>query len=105
MFGLIGIQPSNRSICQKNPDSAPLKYPKFLRKRFVMSLLHFFRRPDYRSDTTQFIDQLKLDRPHLDVAQKEARSLLWDASVDRHVLKEFNAGRVDQKPYVYQTKG
>jgi hypothetical protein len=70
-----------------------------------MSLLHFFRRPDYRSDTTQFIDQLKLDRPHLDAAQTEARALLWDASVDRHVLKEFNAGRVDQKPYVYQTKG
>ena len=61
-----------------------------------MSLLHFFRRPDYRSDTTQFIDQLKIDRPHLDSAQQEARALLWDASVDRHVLKEFNAGRVDQ---------
>ena len=61
-----------------------------------MSLLHFFRRPDYRSDTTQFIDQLKIDRPHLEAAQKEARALLWNASVDRHVLKEFNEGRVDQ---------
>jgi len=70
-----------------------------------MSFLHFFRRPDYRSDATQFIDQLKLDRPHLDGAQQEARALLWDASVDRHVLKEFNAGKVAQKPYVYQTKG
>ena len=70
-----------------------------------MSLLHFFRRPDYRSDATQFIDQLKTDRPHLDAAHQEARALLWDASVDRHVLKEFNAGKVAQKPYVYQTKG
>jgi len=70
-----------------------------------MSLLHFFRRPDYRSDTTQFIDQLKTDRPHLEAAQQAARALLWHASVDRHVLKEFNAGRVDQKPYVYQTQG
>jgi hypothetical protein len=70
-----------------------------------MSLLHFFRRPDYRSDATQFIDQLKVDRPYLDGAQQEARALLWDASVDRHVLKEFNAGKVAQKPYVYQTKG
>ena len=68
-----------------------------------MSLLHFFRRPDYQSDTTQFIEQLKVDRPHLDAAQKEARALLWDASVDRHVLKEFNSGRVAQKSYVYQT--
>ena len=70
-----------------------------------MSLLHFFRRPDYRSDATQFIDQLKVDRPHLDAAQQQARALLWDASVDRHVLKEFNAGKVAQKPYVYQTQG
>ena len=69
-----------------------------------MSLLHFFRRPDYQSDTTQFIEQLKADRPHLDAAQKEARALLWDASVDRHVLKEFNSGRGAQKSYVYQTK-
>jgi hypothetical protein len=70
-----------------------------------MSLLHFFRRPDYQSDTTQFIEQLKADRPHLDAAQKEARALLWNASVDRHVLKEFNSGRVAPTPYVYQTKG
>jgi len=70
-----------------------------------MSLLHFFRRPDYRSDTTQFIDQLKVDRPHLDTDQQNARALLWDASVDRHVLKEFNAGRVAQKPYVYHNEG
>ena len=70
-----------------------------------MSHLHFFTRPDYRSDPTQYIEQLKTDRPHLDAAQQEARALLWDASVDRHVLKEFNAGKVAQKPYVYQTKG
>jgi hypothetical protein len=70
-----------------------------------MSLLHFFRRPDYRSDATQFIDQLKVDRPHLDTDQQNARALLWDASVDRHVLKEFNAGRVAQKPYVYHNQG
>jgi hypothetical protein len=41
----------------------------------------------------------------LDKAQQDARALLWNASVDRNVLKEFNAGRVAQKPYVYQTKG
>ena len=70
-----------------------------------MSLLSIFRRPDYCSDTTHFINQLKNDRPHLDAAQQEARALLWDASVDRHVLKEFNEGKVAQKPYVYQTQG
>ncbi len=98
------LLPFKQRFCQKFPNAAEVKYGKFLRKRFLMSLLHFFRRPDYRSDSTQFIDQLKADRPHLEAAQQEARALLWDASVDRHVLKEFNAGRVDQKPYVYQTK-
>jgi hypothetical protein len=90
---------------QNTPNAKPLKYPLIHRKRFDMSLLSIFRRPDYRSDLTQFIDQLKVDRPHLDAAQQEGRALLWDASVDRHVLKEFNEGRVAQKPYVYQTKG
>ena len=70
-----------------------------------MSLIDIFRRPDYRSDATQFIDQLKVERPHLDAEQLEGRALLWNSSVDRHVLKEFNTGRVAQQPYVYQTKG
>jgi len=68
-----------------------------------MALKHFFRRPDYRSDTTEFIDQLKADKPALEAQQRQGRDLLWDKLVDRTAQQEFKTGRVAQKPYVYQT--
>jgi hypothetical protein len=67
--------------------------------------MSFFRRPDYASDTTQFIDQLKAQRPELEAEQRQGRALLWDKQIDRAVQQEFKAGRVAQKPYVYQTQG
>jgi hypothetical protein len=69
-----------------------------------MPLMSFFRRPDYASDTTQFIDQLKAQHPQLEAEQRQGRALLWDKQVDRAVQAEFSEGRVAQKPYVYQTK-
>ena len=60
--------------------------------------MSIFRRPDYSSDTTQFIDQLKAQRPELEA------ELLWDKPIDRDIQAEFKQGRVAQKPYVYQTK-
>ena len=68
-----------------------------------MALKHFFRRPDYRSDTTQFIDQLKAAKPALEAQQRQGRDLLWDKQVDRTAQQEFKTGRVAQKPYVDQT--
>ncbi|MBF5003080.1 DUF3460 family protein [Diaphorobacter caeni] len=65
--------------------------------------MSFFRRPDYQSDTTQFINKLKEQKPELEAQQLHGRSLLWDKEVDRDVQKEYNDGRVAQKPYVYQT--
>ena len=66
--------------------------------------MSIFRRPDYQSDATQFIEQLKREKPELARQQQEGRALLWDKSVDRELWKELRAGRVAQKPYVYQTK-
>ena len=65
--------------------------------------MSFFARPHYTSDTTQFIEQLKRDRPELDAQQRAGRALLWDKPVDRSIWQEYNAGDVPQKPYVYQT--
>jgi hypothetical protein len=65
--------------------------------------LNIFRRPDYRSDTTQFIDQLKADKPVLESEQRQGRELLWDKKISRTEQQDFQAGRVAQKPYVYQT--
>ena len=66
--------------------------------------MHIFRRPDYQSDTTQFINQLKTSRPELTKEQREGRALLWDKQVDLQAQKDYRAARVAQKPYVYQTQ-
>lgn len=65
--------------------------------------MSIFRRPDYQSDTTQFINQLKTDKPELDAQQRAGRALLWDKQIDHRGWKEFDEARVAQKPYVYQT--
>jgi hypothetical protein len=65
--------------------------------------MSIFRRPDYQSDATQFINQLKTSRPELDAQQQAGRALLWDKKVDRTIWTEYRQGQVGQKPYVYQT--
>ena len=65
--------------------------------------MSLFRRPDYQSEATQFIDQLKAAKPTLEAEQRQGRALLWDKEVDRNAVKGFNDARVAQKPYVYQT--
>ncbi|MFG6448126.1 DUF3460 family protein [Roseateles sp. BYS180W] len=58
----------------------------------------------YQSDVTQFIEQLKAQRPTLEQEQREGRALLWDKPVDRQAQAEFRTARVAQQPYVYQNK-
>lgn len=84
-----------------------LKHPAFDAPYFApygFLAMSFFRRPDYASDTTQFIDQLKAQHPELEAQQRQGRGLLWDKPIDRDIQAEFKQGRVAQKPYVYQTK-
>jgi len=65
--------------------------------------MSIFRRPDYESDITQFIQALKAEKPGLEAQQRQGRELLWDKTVDRTAWGEFRAAQVPQKPYVYQT--
>jgi len=65
--------------------------------------MNIFRRPDYQSEATQFIDQLKTVKPTLEAEQRQGRALLWDKNVDRSAVKAYGEARVEQKPYVYQT--
>ena len=58
----------------------------------------------YRSDVTQFIEQLKSQRPALEEEQRRGRALLWDRPIDREAQADWRAARVPQQPYVYQTK-
>lgn len=66
--------------------------------------MNIFGRPHYTSDATQFIDQLKANRPELEQGQVEGRALLWDKSVDREFQAQARAATVPQQAYVYQTQ-
>ncbi len=67
--------------------------------------MHLFRYPDYQSEATQFINQLKTAQPDLEARQRQGRELLWDTSVDRQAWEGYRSARVQQQPYVYQTSG
>lgn len=66
--------------------------------------MSLFRRPDYQSEATQFLQQLKQQKPALEEQQRAGRSLLWDKKVDRRLWGEYRAAALPQKPYVYQTE-
>jgi hypothetical protein len=65
--------------------------------------MSFFARPHYTSEATQFIEQLKADKPSLEKDQRQGRALLWDKQIDRGFQAAAESARVAQKPYVYQT--
>ncbi len=58
----------------------------------------------YKSEITQFIDELKAKKPTLEQEQRAGRALLWDKPIDADLQSEFQAGKVAQQAYVYQTK-
>lgn len=66
--------------------------------------MNIFYRPKYQSDTTQFLEQLKVTKPELEASQRTGRELLWDKQVDRGVWSEYRQAQVPQQPYVYQTE-
>lgn len=67
--------------------------------------MSIFQRPDYQSEATQFLQQLKQQKPQLQAQQVQGRALLWDKQVDRDIWAQYQAARVAQKPYVYMTQG
>ena len=66
--------------------------------------MNIFYRPKYKSEVSQFIDQLKSKDPALEAKQRQGRDLLWDKEVNRSDWTEYRAAQVEQKSYVYQTE-
>ena len=58
---------------------------------------------NYESEITQFLKQYKQQHPDVEQRQREGRARLWDKNLDAEIQEQFKAGRVQQKPYVYQT--
>ncbi len=63
----------------------------------------FFWKP-YKSEVTNFIEELKAKKPTLESEQRAGRALLWDKAVDRSAQADWADANVAQQPYVYQTK-
>ncbi|SAK50690.1 hypothetical protein AWB79_01653 [Caballeronia hypogeia] len=56
----------------------------------------------YQSDITQFINQLKEQKPSLEEEQRSGRSLLWDKQpIDLDERSQQQQSRVKQTSYVY----
>jgi Protein of unknown function (DUF3460) len=58
----------------------------------------------YKSEVTNFIEELKAKKPTLEAEQRAGRALLWDRMLDRTQQAEWQDAAVPQQPYVYQTK-
>jgi hypothetical protein len=58
----------------------------------------------YESEATQFLNQLKTERPHLDAEQQKGRSIWWDKKLDPRLQEGFKEAKIAQQPYVYQVK-
>ncbi|AFR14928.1 hypothetical protein BPC006_I1042 [Burkholderia pseudomallei BPC006] len=56
----------------------------------------------YQSDITQFLNQLKQQKPTLEEEQRKGRALLWDKQpIDLEERDAQQRARVRQTPYVY----
>ena len=56
----------------------------------------------YLSDITQFINQMKEQKPSLEAEQRKGRALLWDKQpIDLDESSEIKTSRVEQTSYVY----
>ena len=63
--------------------------------------MSIFRRPDYTSEITQFIDKMKLDNPALEAEQRAGRALHWDKNLKLAEQADFLDAKVAQQAYVY----
>lgn len=59
---------------------------------------------EYKSDVTQFLNDLKAKQPELERRQREGRAIFWDKQLDWDELKRWQDARVRQQGYVYQNE-
>ena len=58
----------------------------------------------YKSEITQFIEEMKAKKPTLEAEQRAGRGRLWDREIDRDAQADYGDANVPQKGYVYQTE-
>ena len=56
----------------------------------------------YKSEITQFLEELKTQKPELEAQQRQGRALLWDKEpINLDERTRAQAARVAKKPYLY----
>jgi hypothetical protein len=58
--------------------------------------MNIFYRPQYKSDITLFIEQLKARKPLLEEGQHRGMKLLWDKTVDIEAWKGYRQAQIPQ---------
>lgn len=59
----------------------------------------------YKSQVTQFLEQLKAQKPHLEQSQREGRALLWDKTPQNpEEVRRTKLARIKQRSYVYSNE-
>ncbi|MGF6843629.1 hypothetical protein QF001_007524 [Paraburkholderia youngii] len=91
-----------RGACGKIADDGALLAAPRSGQTESRHLTHHGRRAMYQSDITQFLNQLKQQKPNLEAEQRKGRALLWDKQpIDLEERAEQKASRVQQTPYSY----
>ena len=55
----------------------------------------------YESDITQFLRELKKERPHLEAEQQRGRAIWWDRPQSLETLRRDRESRLPQPAYVF----
>jgi hypothetical protein len=67
--------------------------------------MNLFYRPQYTSSATQFLNELKANKPEIEAGQRQGMDLLWNKTIDRSAWDGYRKAGVAQKPYVYLNEG
>jgi len=59
----------------------------------------------YESDASKLLAELMHERPQIAEEKAKGLALWWDRTLDADQLKRVHESRIEQQPYVYQTKG
>ncbi|MDB5868007.1 MAG: hypothetical protein JWP96_339 [Polaromonas sp.] len=65
--------------------------------------MSIFQRTHYKSEFSQFLDDLKAKKPEIEPGQRAGRAIWWDKQLNRADQADYGEARVAQGAYVYGT--
>jgi len=75
-----------------------------MHQSMLARFLDQFKEKRYESEFTQFLRELRQQKPQLEEEQKKSRTIWWDKPQDAQTQERNNQSRVTQQAYVYQNK-